>query len=302
MSKSTLDAFKERQARVVELGLKAGDGNWNLQRIAEPAMLALDAAGVPRPDLRLGGEELSGGLGAAFFVKDWAITAARPFYIRQAAPGADISRRAAGFYHEARHAEQFFLGAIVVTRMWKWSRAASEQILEEDLPQSVKDAARESALRPAEENRNEIAGWINAYPGVARIMTDLTGARAGLIALAKTIMEWRRELVKPFADQDDCARHTTILRTRQQRARLMKETYEEALAAYVGQAHEVDAYRLSGPLGWGAPSPETLYDRTVGPELAAAGALVDTGIRQYLEEHPPPPPADYPEDPAAPPA
>jgi hypothetical protein len=287
---STIATFNETKLKLVRSGWKGGDAKWNLERVAEPAMRALRAAGVPEPALAVADESVSAGLGAAFDVRTWTITAATPRYVQPQddVTDAEMQSCAAAMYHEARHAEQFFLAAIVIARKWKWSRSSREQILQEDLAAAVWEAAGKSKIRPSAQDVTEIAGWIDAYSGVRRIMANLSGARADLVELGDNLLGKQIDLgAVQFSSQAECEGCREMLTKYEADAAAAKAAYENALAAYVGQAHEVDAYTVGAEAGGVRPGAAAFYGSKVGSPLRNLEGLATLRLREYDSAHPP---------------
>ena len=155
-------------------GLSTGDWSIsdpaaNLKLLAMPAMRALVNAGVPRPVLSLTNRTAS--MVAVFYAKFWTIDASRALFV---APqeAAWMRRVAAEFYHEARHAEQFFL----VARFLAGKAAAltaDEVAIQAGILAAVDEIASQSPLQPTVAERDAMG---------ANRMSDNDNPRARLTA------------------------------------------------------------------------------------------------------------------------
>ena len=265
---ATIKTFQEAQEGLGAARWKSGEAQWNLEHVAEAAMRSLRGAGVPEPRLVVGNDTIGAGLGAMFDVRTWTITAAgRGFALpRTDVDDAYMQARAAALYHEARHAEQFYLAARVIAGKREMSRDKWELLMGPIYPGAVFEAAGQQGLTASTAELAEIAGWIRAYNGVSRVMKDLSDAREELVKAGEALQTARGELPAAFED-DDSAYYQARLEKQQLLAKLLKELFEKALATYVGQAHEVDAYAVSGRVGAKAPTSKTTYDNLLGGHL-----------------------------------
>src|ERR1051326_2204682 len=187
---TTMATFRAAQAKLTAGQWTSGDANKNLELLAGPALQALASAGIPKPGLVTA--DIAGGLGAMFMPDYWVIRGAKALYEQKASGITDafVRAKAADMYHEARHAEQFFLAARMIAGEQKPTGGGrpvaltdSEQNLVDKTPTQTAAgrvlwrAAESARLTPSEADAKVLAGWLADYAGIQAVVDDLSKAR-----------------------------------------------------------------------------------------------------------------------------
>jgi len=268
----TLDAFRAACDELVA-STWSGNAEARLALVAAPAMLALDAGGVPRPKLEIA--DVSPGLGAVFDPRKWIVSASGRLYAAAATTADQKRHRAVLLYHEARHSEQFFLALRMIAG--KQERSVRDRNLVETLDARAWTAAQRSPLRPAAADARTIQAWIDEYPDARRIEDDLVRARD---ALKEVFTELRATVPDSFESEEDCRQGELLVKGIAQKVDALRDWFVPALAKYGKLAVEVDAYRVCSQVG-GADPPKPVKFTEAEEELRTLRGKVRTRTADY---------------------
>src|SRR5205823_5839255 len=147
------------------------------------------------------------GLGGIFYPRTWTIRAAAGLYAkaRHEIDAAWMRSKAADLYHEARHAEQYFMAAKLATAKQgplTTSEAAFQELVEPRTWEFARAAAKSAPV--AEEARGVVRRWIEDSRRVDDVVRERDSARADLIALGTDIAHDLSALPPAFFSEDEC--------------------------------------------------------------------------------------------------
>ena len=280
------------------------DASANLALIAAPALDALRAAGVPVPQTVPAVK--TQGMGGLFYPSSWTIRGSATLYGKPQGEvtAAWMRARAVALYHEARHAEQYFMAAklltraqgpltgpdlgfqaLVLERTWELARTAAQQA-------PVDDGARPT-----------IRGWIADALRVDEVVRARNEAREALIAHGDTVRQDLHETPIVFADEPECDQHQEILIERIKQAGLLLDLYAHAFDAYLRLAPERDAYAVAARVGGVTPNARTVATRVYLQRVLPAIQNLTDAVRSRTDACLGPPPLEHdpeldpPEDP-----
>jgi hypothetical protein len=237
----TLDRFRTAVDTLVAQTW-SGNAAAKLAMVAEPALKALDSAGVPRPKLDVA--DVGHGLGAIFDPREWTISASERLFPAGALTEDGKRHRAALLYHEARHAEQFFLAARAIAG--KTTPTVRDTYLQERLDAGAWAAARRSPYRPAAADARTIQAWIDEYPEARKVEDNLTLATS---AVAEVVRDLTAARVPSFNSEEDRTAARRSIATLAEKMSRLRDWYPPALAKYGALLTEQDAYSVATKVG-----------------------------------------------------
>jgi hypothetical protein len=266
----------------------------NLKLVATPAMRALRDAGVLLPALNL---DATGAMGAVFYPVGWMINANRRNY-EQATPSVDWMRaRAVDFYHEARHAEQFFIVAGILSAKTT-ALTANEQAIKRVIPQSAWAAAHRTARPPTVYEQGEITRWIDGYQAASGVQQDMSVAREQNVLTGRSIAAELARIPNHFSSEEECLDYEDQVVRWRTLTGLVEDLYRGAFARYVGMAMEQDAYAVAGRLGAALPTASAvaaaLRREAIDPSLGSFADSVTAKAAAFRTPPPSPVPVPVP--------
>jgi hypothetical protein len=222
-----------------------------LAALGKAVNTALQAAGVPAVELE---DTRFKGFGE-LQPRTWSIGI--PDELLASSDARRLAEVVGTVYHEARHAEQYFLAA-----QWHAKNGDEGKLLELDLRPDVRMAAQEAApaFNPSSSLQKDIVGWDESIRGARKVFDPLEEAEKALSFQADTFMKAVQVLVAaaagvPGALQSkdlsalDLAPIEDALKgydKEKRRLELWQGDVEDGMKRYRGLAHEKDAHRL----GW----------------------------------------------------
>jgi hypothetical protein len=296
---TTTAAFAQAQSALAATGWRDGQARANMQYVAGPAMSALSGAGVPRPGLWVWTQGV--GMAAIFFPDRWKIRGNPHQYGQNRADVTDdmVRARAAQLYHEARHAEQYFLAARLITTRISTKGGQSLNKYEADLigaiPATVRDAASRQPLTATDAEAAEIGGWIRDYSDLSSITAEFTLVRSELTKLAEQIEKDTPGVTVAYRSQDACDDAARMLAAHTRLAEVLRDSYQHTFTKYLRQSAEHDAYAVGSLVGCAEftaqQAARTMYDQTVGSNLGLLKRRVESRIEAYRDTLDPTAPA-----------
>lgn len=228
---------------------------------AGPALEALRDADIPRPTVAAGAP--GGGYAAEFRPENWRIVVDVAKFAAE--PTADRARTLIGnFYHEARHADQFYLAAryMALTVSKHTPLTPKETLVWERMPAFIHAEARldpppeAGALTPSWTRRKyeaaaaRAAGYIADFARQPRI-TQAKSAPANLLA---EIQQVRASLPAQFASEAQRQSWHARADRFEPRIETVTTLFDNSWYRYVESGVERDAYELGSRAG-GSPAP-----------------------------------------------
>jgi hypothetical protein len=193
------------------------------------------------------------GLGAIFDPRKWTISASERLFPAGALDEDQKRHRAALLYHEARHAEQFFLAARMIAG--QTTPTVRDTYLKERLDTTAWAAAQRKPLRPAAADARTIQAWIDEYPETRKVEDNLVLATS---ALAEVVRDLRAARVPSFNTEEDRTAARRSLATLAEKMSRLEGWYPPALAKYAALLTERDAYSVASKVGGvDGPRPES---------------------------------------------
>jgi len=267
---------------------------------AAPALAALRDAGIPVPTVVAG--DPASGYAAEFQPGRWQVVVNLARF--QAAPVNEAAaRRLVGdLYHEARHADQYYLAARYLAH--KRPRTRDEEYVYNRVEQSARlrawrDPPPEAGLFTLSGSRRKYAAAAARAAGYVADFARVPGIRAGMAAPAGLVAEiGRAEQALPAEFAGEPAREVSAVAAAAFEPRRVHagNLFWTAWNDYVASSVETDAYGLGGRLG-GTPAPDAAQRRRMWETEDARIDVALNRLRVAIRDRPltrPPLPATPP--------
>lgn len=209
---------------------------------------SLQKAGIPK-NVGVAPSSKVKGYNATFNFDSWTVSISHDVLNNPAISPADIAKLADSAYHEARHAEQWWLMARLLGTGEKDAAVLARKL---GIPQDVAEAAIRTPLAPGTEEYRAASRWYQSVYGSGKARRDELLREGGLLDQARAARDAKQKAYEDLvSDGAPRAMRDQALREWNDAYRAWSDRYQE----YRNLPEEQDAWLIGSRAGESVPGP-----------------------------------------------